>query len=191
MTYRGLWGGLVVIFVLVVGLGAGLYWWSTPTNDPKSPPTKTEPEEELILYYPHQQSLDLTRTDVSIDTQPTRPDQVPNLVVDQLKNQPGPSELLPVVPEGLELRASFLREGHVVLDFNDALVGTTQGSTGEYVLLYSLVNSVLANLDPEYRFVLILVEGEMRNTIGAHGEDSGHIALDVPLEPTWDEPPER
>ncbi len=80
----------------------------------------------------------------------------------------------------------FFDERLVVLDFNSELIGAAAGTGSEHLLLYSIVNSVLANLPDEFRFVQFMIDGEMRKTIGQYGEESGHIAIEYPLGPRWE-----
>jgi len=107
-------------------------------------------------------------------------------IVDELTTAPRDPDLVAVVPSGTSLRSAFVDGQTVYLDFNDRLVGAAEGSSGEMMLLYSIVNSVLDNLPPSYKLVHFLVEGEMRKTIGPYGEESGHIAIQYPLGPRWD-----
>lgn len=177
--------GLVV--VLVVG-GILAVYFSTGPGDPEDP-TQEAPEEELILFYPSRDGRELVPVSRTPESMPETREDVPETVVDMLKQVPEDEELVAVVPEEMSLRSSFFEDSIVWLDFNDGIIGAAEGSAGEYVLLYSVVNSVLANLDPSFQMVFFLVEGEHRNTIGPYGEDSGHIAINVPLGPRWDERP--
>ncbi|MFB6356080.1 MAG: GerMN domain-containing protein [bacterium] len=103
----------------------------------------------------------------------------------ELTTKPDSGPLVRVVPPDLKVRTVYVDGQTIYIDVNDELMGAASGSSGEMMLLYSMVNSVLANVPRKYKLVQFLVNGEMKKTIGPYGEESGHIAIQYPLGPRW------
>lgn len=176
--------GLFTIGVLLlVILGAIYYWFWLPakTTEKKEDPL---PRDQVTIYFLDRETGYLTPVDRQVPEAADQPDRVKQ-IIEQLSNEPGESNHVRLLPEKIALRAVYLDGQTVYIDFNDKLVGAAQGSSGEMMLLYSIVNSVLKNLSSDYKLVKILIEGESRKTIGAYGEESGHIAIKYPLGPRW------
>lgn len=176
---------LKTIFLLMVAVAAvaSFFWWwyRVPREQPE--PRKL-PEENVVLYYLNEQEYVLETVQRTV---PEASDQAARVkqIIDELTKQPERSNLLRLVPARLTLRSSYIDGQTIYLDFNDELVGAARGTSGEMMLLYSIVNSVLENLPEKYKLVHFLIEGESRKTIGPRGEDSGHIAIQYPLGPRW------
>lgn len=169
---------------LVLLLGAGAYYWWVLRPGPL-PSEQALPREEVELYFLNRNTyrLQVVRRRV------TRAADTASRIVqitDELTTPPRDPNLVALVPEEVSVRSAFVDGQTVFLNFNDEIVGAAEGSSGERMLLYSIVNSVLANLPPSHKLVHFLVEGEMRKTIGPYGEESGHIAVQYPLGPRWD-----
>jgi len=172
---------LAVVVLLVIS--GGLYWWMSGPSVP-GPTEQALPEEkvELYLYNEPDYRLEIVRRKVpEASSKSHRVRQI----VDKLAESPPENRLVSLAPDALELRSVYMDGEIVYLDFNDELIGAAEGSSGEMMFLYSIVNSVLANLPDKYKLVHFLVEGEMRKTIGPYGEESGHIAIQYPLGPRW------
>lgn len=173
--------GLVLVVLLLIG---GVYYWWVLRSGP-SRPGGVLPREAVELYFLNRDTyrLQVVRRRV------TRAADTASRIVqitDELTTPPEDPDLVALVPEPVSVRSAFVDGQTVYLNFNDEIVGAARGSSGERMLLYSIVNSVLANLPPSYKLVHFLVEGEMRKTIGPYGEESGHIAVQYPLGPRWD-----
>jgi spore germination protein GerM len=79
------------------------------------------------------------------------------------------------LPASARLRGVFIHDRTAFLDFSQEIVSDfAGGTTAEYVLISSLVQTACANF-PEVDAVRILVEGEEVNTIG------GHLLMSRPL----------
>ena len=90
--------------------------------------------------------------------------------------------LVSAVPLGTALRAVYVTEGgQAFVDFSRELVaGHSGGSTNELMTVYTIVDSLTANL-PAVMSVQVLVEGKPVETL------AGHVDLRRPLEKnlTW------
>ncbi|GEM_PF-4310927 len=170
-----------VVFLLIV-VGLVLFWSIEPDPEPELEPV---PEEEVTLYYLNEREHNLEAVQKKLPETESRARRV-HQIVDELKSSPDEAELSTLLPEDLELYSVFFEGQTVYLDFNDALIGAAEGTTGEFLFLHSIVNSVIDNLPEEQKLVQFLVDGEMRKTIGPYGEESGHIGVKYPLGPEWD-----
>ncbi len=176
---------ILLIAVLIVSVGTVLFWYVLRTPPQPTPPEEPLPGEEVILYFLNRKGYHLQIQRRELPEAKNKSQRVTQ-IVRELTRPPEDVNLIALVPGDLELRSVFIGDQTVYLDFNDALIGAAQGSSGEMMLLYSIVNSVLANLPRQYKLVRFLVDGEKRKTIGAYGEESGHIAIQYPLGPKWD-----
>lgn len=176
---------LRVIFLVLVALGAiaSFFWWWYQVPEPK--PTKQKlPEENVVLYFLNERTYKLQSVRRTVPEAADHAARVKQ-IVEELTKAPEDSDLIRLVPPKLKLRSSYIDGQTIYLDFSDHLIGAARGTSGEMMLLYSIVNSVLKNLPKKYKLVHFLIEGEMRKTIGPRGEDSGHIAIQYPLGPRW------
>ncbi|NLC12324.1 MAG: GerMN domain-containing protein [Firmicutes bacterium] len=101
---------------------------------------------------------------------------VAEAVVQELMAGPLSKDCLATLPAGLELISLEIEDGIAYVNFNEALY-SVQGSAGEIMAVYSVVNS-LAEL-PEIEKVSFLIEGSEVDSLV-------HMALDEALEPRWD-----
>ncbi|MFP4687076.1 MAG: GerMN domain-containing protein, partial [bacterium] len=58
-------------------------------------------------------------------------------IVEELKVAPEEERLSTLLPEDLELRSVFFEADVIYIDFNEALIGAAEGSSGEMIFLYS------------------------------------------------------
>ncbi len=172
----------IVLLIILVAMGLGYWFWSPPDEDPVE--KKPLPEESVTIYFLDRDEYILKPVQRKVEEAPGQSERIKQ-IIDELTSAPEDTGLIQLAPETLELRSSYVNGSRVYLDFNDGLVGAAQGTSGERMLLYSLVNSVLKNVPSEYKLVQFLIEGEQRKTIGAYGEESGHIAIRYPLGPRW------
>lgn len=159
------------------------FWWWYQVPPEKDEPRKL-PEEKVVVYFLNEQEYALESVERTVPEASDHAARVKQ-IVEELTKQPEESNLIRLVPADLTLRSSYVDGQTIYLDFSDDLVGAAQGTSGEMMLLYSIVNSVLKNLPEKYKLVHFLIEGETRKTIGPRGEDSGHIAIQYPLGPRW------
>lgn len=175
-------GYAIVILAVLIAAGLG-YWFWRPSADE---PTEEEPlpGEAITVYFLDRDDYILKPVEREVDEAPGQSERIKQ-IIGELTSSPGDTRLIQLAPGNLELRSSYVDGSTVYLDFNDALIGAAQGTSGERMLLYSIVNSVLENVPSEYKLVQFLIVGEQRKTIGAYGEESGHIAIRYPLGPRW------
>ncbi len=177
---------LIGLIVLLAG-GVAFTWWifsGEPQKISKPPEEQPLPRENVKLYFFNEKGRTLVQIKRSLPGVSSRAERI-HQIVRQLLVPPEKGGVIAILPENLKLRSVFINSRTVYLDFNEKLVGAAQGTTEEMFLLYSIVNSVLANLPDEYKLVHFLVNGETRKTIGSYGEESGHIAIKFPLGPRW------
>lgn len=166
--------------LLLIG---GIWWFGG--DKPAELPDEALPEEPVTLYFYNMDTAQLSIHKRTV-AEASSPSERVQQIITELKTAPDTDTIRALLPENLELRSVFFENQTVFLDFNGELIGAAEGSSGEMLLLYSMVNSVLANLSDDYKLVHFLVQGEMRKTIGPYGEESGHIAIQYPLGPRWD-----
>ena len=84
------------------------------------------------------------------------------------------------LPPSADLRAVFLTpEGTAYLDLSSsALSGFLPGIESETLAIYSIVNSLAANV-PSVRKVRILVQGQEAETLDGHADLTGEFAPDM------------
>lgn len=175
---------VVLGILLVVGLAGGWWFFLGGPGPTELPEDEQLAREKLKLYYLQREAGGLAEVERSLSEAKNKNDRI-RQVVKQLTEKPDSGQLVTILPEDLKLRSVFLDSQTVYLDFNESLLGAASGTTEEMYLLYSIVNSVLANLPERYKLVHFMINGETRKTIGAYGEESGHIAIKYPLGPRW------
>jgi spore germination protein GerM len=80
-------------------------------------------------------------------------------------------------PDGTSVRGVYITDRTAYIDFSRELVeGFSGGTSGEYLLVASVVQTVCANF-PDLDSVRLLVEGKEVDTIG------GHLNVSKPLRP--------
>ncbi len=167
----------------VVALGFGTFWILKPAPAGDDPADETapdaSPEQELEAFsiyfpgadgrlYPEERGLPKREPAESIA-----------LLVEALLAGPsGSDDLRPPLPEGITLGRSYLLDdATVIVDLvspDGAMI--TTGSRSEILMLYSLVNTVLLNVEEAERLVL-LWDGRQPTTF------AGHLDTTRPLTP--------
>lgn len=161
----------IVIMVLVV-----LVWYVRERASGPSPHGGTgaaETTREVTLYFGSHDGNSLVAEPREIVSSR---DILKDLrsVVEELVAGPEGDGVAPL-PASARLRGVFIHERIAFLDFSEDIVKDfAGGTTAEYVLISSLVQTVCANF-PEVDAVRILVEGEEVNTVG------GHLLISRPL----------
>ncbi|NQU42171.1 GerMN domain-containing protein [bacterium] len=87
------------------------------------------------------------------------PHQRLSVVLRELLNGPASEYLVSTLPDGVELRGSYIWEKIAVVDFSSELRERRGGPMAELLCVYAIVNTVLENVDG-VEAVRILVEGE-------------------------------
>lgn len=156
---------LIVLMTVVLGGCSG----DKTTDQDQKPKTETQAQQpagekvKVTLYFANQNADGLVPVVREID----KPDDMVKALVEELKK---PEQHAPVLPEGTEL-LDYKTEGEtLVLNFNQAFANL-QGSTGEFITVNSLVNTMTEL--PQYKSVKLLVEGKTLET--------GHAIYDKPI----------
>ena len=97
-------------------------------------------------------------------------------ILGELINGPISSSLLvPTIPPKTQVRAVYVKDKCIYVDFSSALQEKHPGgSSGELLTVYSIVNTLIDNL-PSHSEVQILIQGRPVNTL------AGHIDIRKPL----------
>ncbi len=176
------------VFVLVVLLPAcGGQNKTAPEAVPATPPpdTATAPQLQdevplakasVTLYFPSATGDQLAaETREIVDTK--RPADRGAQILAALLEGPKTEGALPAFPKDTTLRQLWVRDdGNAYADFSEEFMGgATGGSADQILTVYSVVNSLTANI-PDIRRVGILVSGRARATFG-------HLDLSRPLPP--------
>ena len=139
--------------------------------------------ETVSLYFPQPTSGRLLRENRALFLSTAEPDRAKQILV-ALK-EGSRNGLNQVISTDTEIRAVFVAaDGTAYVDFSHALrAGVAPGIGAETLTIYSLVNTLTANI-PSIRQVKILLEGQEVETL------SGHVDLmrAYPPDPSWTEP---
>ena len=135
-----------------------------PKNQGETQVQTPAPEKvKVILYFANEKADALVPVEREID----KPNDMVGALIQELNNH---DKYAPVLPEGTEL-VFYKTEGDtLVLNFNQAFANL-QGSTGEFIAINSLVNT-LTEL-PQYKSVKLLVDRKPLTT--------GHAIYDKPI----------
>ena len=145
--------------------------------------TRTErsiPQDSVLLAYPlrHGGWVQIRR-EVS-GLQPTHEERA-RRVIEELTLPDSDPAVFPPLPETFPLRTAYLDGSRLYLDFSrDAVAGLSGGTEEEIILLESLKRTLAWNL-PNVDHLQILIDGQPRRTLGAAGEDAGHIDIWTPI----------
>jgi len=147
-------------------------WVTRPSPPP--PSTKT-----VILYFslPGEEYLFPEEREIIASSDPTSEART---ILEELIKGPNSSSLSPTIPPGTKVRAVYIKDGCIYVDFSSALAEDHPGgSTGELITVYSIVDTLLTNF-PSQSKVQILIQGKPRETL------SGHIDIRKPLSKNTD-----
>ena len=101
-------------------------------------------------------------------------------ILEELIKGPHDSSLSATLPPETEVRAAYMRDNYLYIDFSSSLRDKHPGgSTGELLTVYSIVNTLLDNF-PSHSYVQILIEGMSEETL------AGHIDIRKPLGKNFD-----
>ena len=137
------------------------------------------PRRTIEIYFPSQVEEGLVSEYREIFATATSGDQIKQVIADLITG-PTAKEATRALPAGTRLRQAYVLEGGVAwLDFSSDLTqGIGGGSSVEVLTVYSIVNSVVANVS-DVRRVGILVNGRPVATL------NGHMHLLRPLRPNF------
>jgi spore germination protein GerM len=180
---------VVFIVVLLVAMGTvyALFTWrelreespqrsvvDLPVSALKDKGAEEKQKRKVTLFFPATDNKHLREEQRPL-TPPERPQELVSLLIKQLVKGPADGGYN-TIPAGTELRGAFFDgRGAVYLDFSPELKDGHIPSTGaEALTVYSIVNTVIANID-DVKIVYILVDGMEVETLG------GHMALNRPF----------
>ncbi len=164
---------LVVIICLLILAIFLISQRRPPVEEAVRPPIERPAEIEtgtraVVLYFGSEDGTELLESTREI----TAPGDASSLLAGIMRElASGPSDKgVPVLPAGTQLRSAYVSGDTAYLDFSDELKsGFLGGSTQEYLLLASLVRTVVENLRDVSR-VQILIEGRTLESVGGHYE---------------------
>jgi len=171
---------LIILLILVsltgIGFGVFYFYFYEPQSEPV--PVREDINENILkdyttlkIYYPAGIRLELKEKKVPGILSPIK---MANILIKEYLNLSGESRTA-ILPEGTRLNNIFISsDGIVYLDFNQEFTRNFQGDVlDEYMLLKSIFNTMLSNLD--IKDVMILINGKEAETIG------GHFLINQPL----------
>jgi hypothetical protein len=137
----------------------------------------TDPPLEIRMFFPATNNDVLIRTRRMMIYESATLENQARQIVEQLIAGPGNNNLFSGLPSGTGLNQLFISEdGVAYVDFNSALSDNHPGGIlSEQATVYSIVNSLVYNLDGINR-VKILVGGAEKETL------AGHCLLLLPLQ---------
>ena len=97
------------------------------------------------------------------------------VVLEELIKGPKNKDLFSTIPPETRIRALYIRDEIIYVDFSSSLKEKHPGgTTGELLTVYSIIDTLLDNF-PSYSRVQIIVQGEPQTTL------DGHIDIRYPL----------
>ena len=160
---------------------------NAPTTTPG--PDGTLPKSTITLYFPSAtEDRLIAETREIVDT--ARPAERGTQVLVELMAGPKDKDALPAVPEGTTLRQLWIAKSGVAwADFSEELAtGQKGGSSDELLAVYSIVDSLTANV-PQIKRVGLLVAGKERDTLAGHVDIRRPLPGETKLAPAPPSPP--
>lgn len=168
----------VILILVVIVIAAAAYWvvWGRLKEpSPLEEAAETERVRTVTIYFGSNDGSSLVAEYRTIPSSGKTLDNLRNLVEGLIG---GPREGgVATIPASVRLRGVFIHEKTAVIDFSRELVDDfSGGTTEEYMLISSLVQTICANFS-QVEAVRILVEGSEIDSLG------GHLSLSRPLRP--------
>jgi spore germination protein GerM len=137
-------------------------------------------KQAITLYFPADNESGLVTETREMSWAATDPDRVRQIVL-ALVEGPAKTHNRPL-PPSTDIRAVFLMpDGTVYLDFsNEILTGFAPGIQSETLTVYSIVNSLAANI-PAVKRVKILLQGQEAETLDGHVDLTEFFVPDTSL----------
>jgi spore germination protein GerM len=166
---------LILVLVVLVLAAAAFWIIHGRLGAPPAPEgiLETEKVRTVTLYYG---SADGTSLVPEVRTIPSRDNEVENLrsLVEALVAGPRRGGVA-TIPASVRLRGVFINGKTAVIDFSSEIMDDfSGGSTAEYIMISSLVQTVCGNF-PQMEAVRILVDGEEVETLGGHLSVAGSL----------------
>lgn len=145
---------------------------------PLPPVSVDRKEREIKIYFADEEAAKLVPEKRRAKLGAGKAADARTIVAEIIKG-PRSDTLLPTVPAGARLLNAYELGDLLVLDFTHEIrTNHMGGSAGELLTVYSIVNTLAANLEGIKR-IRMLVEGEEVETL------TGHLDLTKPLSPRW------
>ena len=143
-------------------------------NEAVHTPATRNGKKVLHLYFADQEGAYLTAED-RVVAQPENVDALGGIIVEALIDGPQ-SALTRTIPEGTTLKAfHLLKDGTAFVNLSKEIrENHVGGARSELMTVYSLVNSIVLNLEA-VKAVKILIDGQEKTTL------AGHIDLRYPF----------
>jgi hypothetical protein len=183
------WAAIVVIAVVAVAFAvavmyglnrlltkpAGVAATVDPAATPGAAPPPAVPKIKATLFFLSEDGLHLVPTEREVPLAEGPVAQARSILEAQLSGE-APAPLMSTIPKGSALRGVYVSQrNEVFVDLEPAIrTAHPGGTTAELMTVYTIVNTVLANL-PDYTEVQILVGGQEVDTL------AGHVDLRRPL----------
>jgi spore germination protein GerM len=171
-------GKKVVLVCILVALGAVAVWLGfTKVKQPAAPGEAARPESlmTVTLYFGSPDGSGLVPEARDIQASRAGFESVKRVLEAILAGPAGDGVAL--IPPAAKVRGVYIDGKTAYIDFSREIVdGFEGGSTGEYLLVASIVQTVCGAF-PDVQAVAILVGGEEIDTIG------GHLDVSRPLYP--------
>lgn len=187
----------IVLFFITLA-GAGIYYYLTgrgyfifgPETEKRLIESyrlydEDEEKKEIILFYGEDDADGFALFKAEIFETDRLLNRVKQALLILTKRRP--RGYIPLIPEGTMLREAYLDANNILYaDFTEEItLNHKGGTTGEYLTVYSIVNTVFYNF-PEIKGVKLLVDGKERETLTGHIYTGGIITADTDY--SWVEP---
>ncbi|MBE0478037.1 GerMN domain-containing protein [Candidatus Aerophobetes bacterium] len=129
----------------------------------------------VILYFSTPEEEVLTPVERKI-TLPEGTNSQIKAILQELIKGPQDTSYEPTLPAETKIRAAYVRESTIYVDFFSPLTEKHPGGTSaELISIYSVVNTLLENF-PAYSQVQILIDGKPQQTLAGHIDIRGPFA---------------
>lgn len=159
---------ITIIALALILSGAAIYWMlDADTEDSHVIDSRQEEQESIVhLYFGDQQAAFLVPEARPIFQGPDAESKGRAIVEALIRGPEGP--LLETLPAGTRLRNFSLQGAVAFVDLNEAVQRNHPGgSASELLTVYSLVNSLVENIEG-IESVKILIDGKQVNTLAGH-----------------------
>jgi spore germination protein GerM len=168
----------LILILVVIAIAAAAYWivWERlRATSPLEEAAVAERVRTVTLYFGSSDGASLVAEHRTLASSEKSLDNLRNLVEALVAGPRGDG--VAAMPASVRLRGVFMHDKTAVIDFSREIVDDfSGGTTAEYMLISSLVQTICANF-PQVEAVRILVEGGEVESLG------GHLSLSGPLRP--------
>lgn len=179
MKNRQAWIAATAVVILALAFLL-VFKRSAAWRSPKTATISDETSAALILAYPLRQG-GWARIRRPILSLPKTSEERTRKIVEELTCVDASAEVFAPLPESFPLRSVYVDGSQLYLDIaHEGLQELSGGTEEELIVLESLKQSLAWNL-PDVEKFQILIDGVPRRTLGAVGEDAGHINILGPI----------